>query len=102
VASATAGLAPTAPAGHIRICQSELPNEDLGEEVKAVVQLAGPAAASPKLAAELITYCRDRLTHFKCPQTIDLVPDLPRSPTGKLYKRLRRDAYWAGHQTSIV
>jgi long-chain acyl-CoA synthetase len=79
-----------------------VPNEDLGEEVKAVVQLADPAAASPELAAELITYCRDRLTHFKCPRTIDFVPDLPRSPTGKLYKRLLRDAYWAGHQTPIM
>jgi long-chain acyl-CoA synthetase len=79
-----------------------VPNEDLGEEVKAVVQLADPAAASPELAAELIAYCRDRLTHFKCPRTIDFVPDLPRSATGKLYKRLVRDAYWAGHQTSIV
>jgi long-chain acyl-CoA synthetase len=79
-----------------------VPNEDLGEEVKAVVQLADPAAASPELAAELIAYCRDRLTHFKCPRTIDFVPDLPRSPTGKLYKRFLRDAYWAGHQTSIV
>jgi acyl-CoA synthetase (AMP-forming)/AMP-acid ligase II len=78
-----------------------VPNEDLGEEVKAVVQLADPASASPELAAELIAYCRDRLTHFKCPRTIDFVPDLPRSPTGKLYKRLLRDAYWAGHQTSI-
>ncbi len=78
-----------------------VPNEDLGEEVKAVVQLADPAAASPELAAELIAYCRDRLTHFKCPRTIDFVPDLPRSATGKLYKRLLRDAYWAGHQTSI-
>jgi long-chain acyl-CoA synthetase len=79
-----------------------VPNEDLGEEVKAVVQLADPAAASPELAAELIAYCRDRLTHFKCPRTIDFVPDLPRSATGKLYKRFLRDAYWAGHQTSIV
>jgi acyl-CoA synthetase (AMP-forming)/AMP-acid ligase II len=79
-----------------------VPNDDLGEEVKAVVQLADPAAASPELAAELITYCRDRLAHFKCPRTIDFVPDLPRSPTGKLYKRFLRDAYWAGHETSIV
>jgi len=79
-----------------------VPNDDLGEEVKAVVQLTDPAAASPELAAELITYCRDRLAHFKCPRTIDFVPDLPRSPTGKLYKRFLRDAYWAGHETSIV
>jgi long-chain acyl-CoA synthetase len=79
-----------------------VPNEDLGEEVKAVVQLADPAAASPELADELISYCRGRLTHFKCPRTIDFVDELPRYPTGKLYKRLLRDKYWAGHQTSIV
>jgi acyl-CoA synthetase (AMP-forming)/AMP-acid ligase II len=79
-----------------------VPNEDLGEEVKAVVQLADPAGAGPELADELITYCRDRLTHFKCPRTVDFVPELPRSATGKLYKRLLRDKYWAGHQTSIV
>ena len=79
-----------------------VPNEDLGEEVKAVVQLADPSAASPDLAQELITYCRDQIAHFKCPRTVDFVDELPRSPTGKLYKRLLRDAYWAGHQTSIV
>ena len=79
-----------------------VPNEDLGEEVKAVVQLADPAAAGPELAQDLIDYCRDRLAHFKCPRTVDFVPELPRSETGKLYKRLLRDAYWTGHQTSIV
>src|SRR5215469_10184475 len=79
-----------------------VPNEDLGEEVKAVVQLADPSAASPDLAQELITYCRDQIAHFKCPRTVDFVDELPRSPTGKLYKRLLRDAYWAGHKTPIV
>jgi len=79
-----------------------VPNEDLGEEVKAVVQLADPAAASPQLAQDLIAYCRDRLAHFKCPRTVDFVPELPRSETGKLYKRILRDEYWAGHQTPIV
>ncbi len=79
-----------------------VPNDDLGEEVKAVVQLADPAAASPELEAELIAYCRDRQAHFKCPKSIGFVAELPRSETGKLYKRLLRDAYWAGHQTSIV
>jgi long-chain acyl-CoA synthetase len=79
-----------------------VPNDDLGEEVKAVVQLADPAAAGPGLAQDLITYCRDRLAHFKCPRTIDFVPELPRSETGKLYKRILRDAYWAGHHSSIV
>jgi long-chain acyl-CoA synthetase len=79
-----------------------VPHEDLGEEVKAVVQLVDPARAGPELAEELIAYCRDRLTHFKCPKTIDFVPELPRSATGKLYKRLLRDEYWKGHTTSIV
>jgi long-chain acyl-CoA synthetase len=79
-----------------------VPNDDLGEEVKAVVQLADPASAGPELSQELIGYCRDRLAHFKCPKTVDFVAELPRSETGKLYKRKLRDAYWAGHRTSIV
>jgi acyl-CoA synthetase (AMP-forming)/AMP-acid ligase II len=79
-----------------------VPNEDLGEEVKAVVQLADPSSANPELAQDLITYCRERLAHFKCPRTVDFVDELPRYPTGKLYKRMLRDKYWAGHQTSIV
>jgi len=61
-----------------------------------------PAAAGPDLEEELITYCRDRLTHFKCPRTVDFISELPRSATGKLYKRLLRDEYWKGHQTPIV
>jgi long-chain acyl-CoA synthetase len=79
-----------------------VPNEDLGEEVKAVVQLADAVAASPELAQELISYCRDRMAHFKCPRTVDFVVELPRTETGKLVKRLLRDKYWAGHKTSIV
>jgi acyl-CoA synthetase (AMP-forming)/AMP-acid ligase II len=79
-----------------------VPNEDLGEEVKAVVQLADHAAPSPELAQELISYCRDRMAHFKCPRTVDFVAELPRTETGKLFKRLLRDQYWAGHKTSIV
>jgi acyl-CoA synthetase (AMP-forming)/AMP-acid ligase II len=79
-----------------------VPNEDLGEEVKAVVQPADPAQAGPDLAQELIAFCRAHLAHFKCPRTVDFVDELPRLPTGKLYKRLVRDRYWAGHQTSIV
>jgi long-chain acyl-CoA synthetase len=79
-----------------------VPNDDLGEEVKAVVQLADPAAAGPDLAQDLIDFCRARLAHFKCPRTVDFVPELPRSETGKLYKRILRDAYWAGHRSSIM
>jgi long-chain acyl-CoA synthetase len=79
-----------------------VPNDDRGEEVKAVVQLADPAAAGPDLVQDLIAYCRDRLAHFKCPQTVDFVPELPRSETGKLYKRILRDAYWQNHNSPIV
>jgi len=79
-----------------------IPNDDLGEEVKAVVQPVEGVAAGPELAAELIGFCRDHLAHFKCPRSIDFSDALPRLPTGKLYKRILRDAYWSGHQTSIV
>ena len=79
-----------------------VPNEDLGEEVKAVVQPVDPARAGPELAEELIAFCRAHLAHYKCPRTVDFVDELPRLPTGKLYKRLVRDRYWSGHQTSIL
>ncbi len=79
-----------------------VPNEDLGEEVKAVVQPVDPTAAGPELAQELIAFCRAHLAHFKCPRSVDFVDELPRLPTGKLYKRLVRDRYWAGHQSVIL
>ncbi len=71
-----------------------VPNEDFGEEVKAVVQPRDMASVSPELALELLDYCRERLSHIKCPRTLDFRAELPRHPTGKLYKRLLRDEYW--------
>jgi long-chain acyl-CoA synthetase len=79
-----------------------VPNDDLGEEVKAVVQPSPDVAAGPALERELIAFCRENLAHFKCPRTVDFVDELPRLPTGKLYKRLLREKYWAGHSTSII
>ena len=79
-----------------------VPNDDLGEEVKAIVQPAPGVTPGPELERELIGFCRDHLAHFKCPRTVDFVDELPRLPTGKLYKRLLRDQYWEGHRTSIV
>ncbi len=73
-----------------------VPNDDLGEEVKAVVQPVDPRAIGPALADELITYCRERLATFKCPRSVDFDLQLPRHPTGKLYKKLIRDRYWPG------
>jgi len=79
-----------------------VPNADLGEEVKAVVQPVAGQAHTPELAAELIAFCRAHLAHLKCPRSIDFSHELPRLPTGKLYKRKLRDAYWAGHASRIV
>jgi long-chain acyl-CoA synthetase len=79
-----------------------VPNEDLGEEVKAVVQPMDGIEPGPELERELIQFCRDNLAHYKCPRTIDFEAELPRLPTGKLYKRLLRDRYWEGHSTAIV
>jgi long-chain acyl-CoA synthetase len=71
-----------------------VPNADFGEEVKAVVVAADPAAAGPELADELIAHCRARLAKYKCPATVDFADSLPRLPTGKLLKRELRQRYW--------
>ncbi|HEU5388960.1 MAG TPA: AMP-binding protein [Streptosporangiaceae bacterium] len=79
-----------------------VPNEDLGEEVKAVVQLMPGTDPGPEVAAELIAFCREHLAHLKCPRTIDFTDQLPRLPTGKLYKKPLRDAYWGQSRSRIV
>ena len=79
-----------------------VPNEDFGEEVKAVIQPLDWRDAGPQLADELIAWCRERLSPIKCPRTIDFDPELPRHPTGKLYKRLIRDRYWGNRESRIV
>jgi acyl-CoA synthetase (AMP-forming)/AMP-acid ligase II len=74
-----------------------IPNDDFGEEVKAVVQPAVMPAdpeAAAGLAAELIQFCRSELADVKCPRSVDFREELPRHPTGKLYKRLLKDEYW--------
>ena len=79
-----------------------VPNEEFGEEVKAVVQLADPALKSDATAEELIAHCREHLSAIKCPRTIDFDDELPRAPTGKLYKKQIRARYWAGHSSTLV
>jgi acyl-CoA synthetase (AMP-forming)/AMP-acid ligase II len=79
-----------------------VPNEEFGEEVKAVVQPANWADAGPALADELIAYCRAQLSPIKCPRSVDFDKELPRHPTGKLYKRLIRDRYWGKRDSRIV
>jgi long-chain acyl-CoA synthetase len=72
-----------------------VPNADFGEEVKAVVQPMNWDDAGPDLERELIAFCKEHLSPIKCPRSIDFEQELPRHPTGKLYKRLLRDRYWA-------
>ncbi len=72
-----------------------VPDAEMGEAVKAVVQPRDIARAGPELEAELLAFVRARLSHVKCPKSIDFLAELPRHDTGKLYKRLLKDRYWA-------
>ncbi len=71
-----------------------VPNEEMGEEVKAVVQPHDMARAGKALEEQLMLFCRKHLSPIKCPRSIDFEPELPRTPTGKLVKRHLRDKYW--------
>lgn len=78
-----------------------IPNEDFGEEVKAVVTPADMSQAGPALAAEIIDFCKANLSPIKAPRSVDFMEALPRHETGKLYKRLLRDPYWKGKSRGI-
>ncbi len=78
-----------------------VPNDEFGEEVKAVVQPADGIVGGPELEAELIEYCRTHLAGYKCPRTIEF-DILPRDPNGKLYKRRIRERYWQGRASRIL
>jgi long-chain acyl-CoA synthetase len=79
-----------------------VPNADLGEEVKAVVQPMPGIEPNAALAEELIAFCSKSLARQKVPRSIDFEEQLPRLPTGKLYKRLLRDRYWGNKTSRIV
>jgi long-chain acyl-CoA synthetase len=82
-----------------------VPNEDFGEEVKAVVQPVEMPASADDAAAleqELIAFARSQLAAIKCPRSIDFREELPRHPTGKLYKRLLKDEYWQDRGASRI
>ena len=75
-----------------------IPNEDLGEEIKAIVELAPGETAEPE---ELIAHCGERLAKNKWPRSIDFLAELPRNPTGKILKRELRAPYWADRERAI-
>jgi long-chain acyl-CoA synthetase len=79
-----------------------VPNDEFGEEVKAVVQPIDGVVTGPELAAELIAYCRANLAAYKCPRSVEFDTELPRDPNGKLYKRRIRERYWQGRPSRIV
>ena len=71
-----------------------VPNPDFGEEVKAVVQPAPSVTQDADLVDELMAFAKQHLAAYKLPRSIDFTDELPRLPTGKLYKRLLKDKYW--------
>jgi long-chain acyl-CoA synthetase len=79
-----------------------VPNEDLGEEVKAVVQPMPGVVADDSLAQSLMEFCGEHLARVKCPRSVEFMDQLPRLPTGKLYKRSLRDKYWQAHRESRI
>jgi long-chain acyl-CoA synthetase len=70
-----------------------VPDDEMGESVKAIVQPAEGVTADPALAEELIAFVRERIAHYKAPRTVDFTDFLPRTPTGKLVKQELRDRY---------
>jgi acyl-CoA synthetase (AMP-forming)/AMP-acid ligase II len=79
-----------------------VPDPEMGEAVKAVVQPVDGADAGADLAAALLDHCRAELATYKCPRTVDFVDALPRDPNGQLYKRLLRERYWQGHDSLVM
>jgi long-chain acyl-CoA synthetase len=76
-----------------------VPNDEWGEEVKAVVEPQPGVTPSPELAEELMAFCRERLASFKCPRSVDFMDTLPRHDNGKLYKKELRERYRTGSAT---
>lgn len=81
-----------------------VPNDDLGEEVKAVVQptvMPSDEQSARILEQRLISHCQDQLAKVKCPRSVDFRAELPRAATGKLYKRLLKAEYWSEPATPV-
>src|SRR4051794_41335002 len=78
-----------------------IPNDEWGEEVKAVVAPAPGAESGDALASDLLAFLETRIARYKLPRSFDFLSELPRDPNGKLYKRKLRDPYWAGRQRAI-
>ena len=78
-----------------------VPDDEMGEQVRAVVELREGAEPSEGFEADVIAFVREHLAGYKAPKTVSVADSLPRHPTGKLYKRLLRDPYWEGRDRAI-
>ena len=79
-----------------------VPNAEMGEEVKAVIQPVDWHAAGEEMTERLRSWCEERLAGFKRPRTYDYVRQLPRLENGKLYKRELRDRFWEGRGSRVI
>ena len=79
-----------------------VPNEDTGEEIKAVIELEEGAEATDETRADIMAFAKDQMAKQKWPHSIDFTDEMPRDPNGKLYKRKLKDPYWEGHDGKIV
>ncbi|MET8139151.1 acyl-CoA synthetase [Sphaerisporangium sp. NPDC005288] len=78
-----------------------IPDDEWGEQIKAVVEPAAGVAPGPELAEEILRSLEGRLARMKWPRTIDFIAEMPREPNGKLLKRKLRDPYWEGRDRAI-
>jgi long-chain acyl-CoA synthetase len=78
-----------------------IPNEDVGEEIKAVIELRDGWEPGDATTKAIMDYCRENIAKQKHPRTIDYTTEMPRDPNGKLYKRKLRDPYWEGRTRAI-
>ncbi len=78
-----------------------VPDPDMGEQIKAVVQPLPGVAADEALRDSIMTHVREKLGKYKWPRSVDFMEELPREPTGKLLKRKLRDPYWQGQDRAI-
>ncbi len=78
-----------------------VPDDDMGEQIKAIIEPNEGVAADEALRASIMEHLAGRLAKFKWPRTVDFIEEMPREPTGKLLKRKLRDPYWEGRDRAI-